>query len=137
MNNFYFKLAAAIYIVFFSNFLFCQDIKINEIVASNSTNYEDNDTPDWIELYNYGTEVISLSGMTLSDDDNEPQKWTFGEVSLAPGQYLLVWASGKDKVTSFYNSVVKRGDEFSYHIPIEPVRNQLFSVWRIYWRRGN
>ena len=93
MNNFYFKLATAICIVLFSNFLFCQDIRINEIVDSNSTNYdEDNDTPDWIELYNYGTEVISLSGMTLSDDDNEPQKWTFGEVSLVPDQYLLVWA---------------------------------------------
>ena len=34
-----------------------QTIQLNEIVSSNGENLfdEDGDTPDWIELYNYGS----------------------------------------------------------------------------------
>ena len=41
--------------------VFSQDIRINELVASNSIIFdEDGDTPDWIELYNYGSVPVSL-----------------------------------------------------------------------------
>lgn len=32
----------------------------------------DGDSPDWIELYNAGTESVSLDGWYLSDDPEEP-----------------------------------------------------------------
>ena len=34
---------------------------------------------DWIELYNPGTEPVDLSGWTLSDDKDDPARWTFPE----------------------------------------------------------
>ena len=44
------------------NSLFSQSVRINEVSASNSIFLdEDGDTPDWIELYNYGSEEISLN----------------------------------------------------------------------------
>ncbi|MEX2382549.1 MAG: CotH kinase family protein, partial [Opitutales bacterium] len=60
---------------------------------------EDDDYEDWIELYNAGDEEISLSGYGLSDDYGDPFRWTFPEVVVIPsGEFLLIWASGKDRV---------------------------------------
>jgi len=78
-----------------------QTIRINELVSSNSIHFdEDGDTPDWIELYNYGSEPINLSGYSLSDDDAIPDKWVIGNIALGPESYMLIWASGKSKITS-------------------------------------
>ncbi|TVQ92246.1 MAG: T9SS C-terminal target domain-containing protein [Bacteroidetes bacterium] len=76
-----------------------QQIAINEFMASNATTIadEDGDYEDWIELYNYGVENIDLTGWGLSDDYTNPMKWVFPEVTIGAGEYLLVWASGKDK----------------------------------------
>lgn len=78
---------------------FAQDIKINEIVASNATvnSDEDGDHEDWLELFNAGQSELALSGYGLSDDAEEPFKWLIPDVSLAAGGHLLIWASGKDR----------------------------------------
>ncbi|WP_016775982.1 lamin tail domain-containing protein [Anaerophaga thermohalophila] len=74
-------------------------IIISEILASNSNMLEDEDGDfsDWIELYNPGDDPVNLEGWGLSDDEEEPMKWTFPEVTLAPGEYLIVWASNKNR----------------------------------------
>ncbi len=76
-----------------------QTVVINEMMASNATTIadEDGDYEDWIELYNAGNEIISLGGWGLSDDYNNPYKWVFPGISLKPGSFLLVWASGKNR----------------------------------------
>jgi len=68
-------------------------------MASNATTFtdEDGDHEDWIELYNYGNEAINLDGFGLSDDYENPFKWVFPSVVIEPGEFLLVWASGKDR----------------------------------------
>lgn len=72
---------------------------INEVAATNEEfiSDSDGDYPDWFELYNAGSEAINLGDYYISDDANEPLKWKFPEVSLGPGEFLLVWASGKDR----------------------------------------
>lgn len=77
-----------------------QTIAINEVVSSNQSTVadEDNSFEDWIELYNYGTTAVNLNGFGLSDDTGRPFKWVFPNVSLAPNQYLLVWASDKNRI---------------------------------------
>ena len=72
-------------------------VRLNEAVNSNST-IEDNDgdTPDWFELYNAGADQ-DLSGWTVTDDEDEPAKWRIGELTIGEGEYLLFWASGKDR----------------------------------------
>jgi len=74
---------------------------ITEIVADNdgSLRDEDGETPDWIELYNPDAQAVDLGGWHLTDNAGNPSKWTFpAGVTLAPGQFLVVWASGKNRV---------------------------------------
>ncbi|NLW02224.1 MAG: hypothetical protein GX027_03040 [Clostridiaceae bacterium] len=76
-------------------------IIINEIMAENYTGLadEDGDIGDWIELYNPGNLPVNLFGYSLSDKQNIPGLWIFPDVKIMPGEYLLVWADGKDRVT--------------------------------------
>ena len=78
-----------------------QQIVINEILASNSAvNFdEDGDASDWLELYNRDTVRVDLGGYTLTDAAKDPQKWTLPNISIGPGEFLLIWASKKDRQT--------------------------------------
>lgn len=82
----------------FSN-VFAQRIVINEFMASNTSVLadEDGDFEDWIELYNAGHKPVNLDGYGLTDNLYELFRWRFPSVTLMPGEYLLVWASGKDR----------------------------------------
>ena len=75
-------------------------IVINEFMASNETNIVDEDSAhsDWIEIYNQGPSSINLSGWSLSDDPALPRKWNFPGMYLPSGTYLVIYASGKDRV---------------------------------------
>ena len=96
-----------------------QTVRINEFASSNSIYLdEEGDTPDWIELQNYGNQTISINGWSLSDDEDNLSKWTFPNVSLAPNEYLLLWASSKDKSSILYpRTLINQGDTFKYLIP--------------------
>jgi hypothetical protein len=70
---------------------------INEFMASNESTIEDPDEPgeypDWIELYNPGTEAVDLGGAYLTDDPAEPTKYQIPTgVSIPAGGYLVFWA---------------------------------------------
>lgn len=77
------------------------DLVINEILCSNvDTNGltdEDGQLQDWIEIYNRGTQPVDLTNWSLSDDPAIPGLWPFPARTLAPGQFLVVFASGKDR----------------------------------------
>jgi hypothetical protein len=81
-------------------------VVINEILAENRTSAEDVDgqKQDWIELRNTGAAPVDLGGWSLSDDPAAPGKWVFPNINLAAGQYLLVFASGKDRRTAAANA---------------------------------
>lgn len=45
------------------------------------------DYPDWVEIYNPGTEEIDLSGMYLTDDLTDVEKWQIpADVKIAGGR---------------------------------------------------
>ena len=91
-------------IIFFG--LFCyigfsisQNIKINEIMASNNSVIQDeaNEFDDWIELYNAENESVNISGLFLSDDQDNPAKWFVestepDKTTISAGGYLILWA---------------------------------------------
>ncbi len=58
---------------------------------------EDGEYPDWIELYNSGNSVINLENYSLTDKSSNPDKWIFPSTELAPGAYLTIFCSGKDR----------------------------------------
>lgn len=67
---------------------------INELMISNGTTQADNqgEFEDWVELYNNSNAPISLNGLYLSDDFNNPTKWAFPDTTIAANGYLIVWA---------------------------------------------
>ncbi len=79
--------------------VFAADPVLNEFLASNGGGLldEDGDASDWIELYNPGPRPVHLNGWTLTDDADTPAKWTFPQVTLRSGEFLIVFASGKDR----------------------------------------
>jgi len=76
-------------------------IVINEFAASTSNDHgiedEDGDYPDWLELYNSAHVPIALEGWSLTDEPQQPTKWTFPDVTIGNGEYLVVFASGKNR----------------------------------------
>jgi len=72
---------------------------ISEVQAENRHTLQDNDGdyPGWIELYNGGSETVNLAGWFLSDTPANLTKWCFPGVGLLPGNYLVVFASGKGR----------------------------------------
>jgi hypothetical protein len=77
-----------------------QTIAINEVMSSNATIIadEDGDFEDWVELYNFSGIAINLEGYGLSDSYANPFKWVFPSITISPGQYLLIWTSGKNRI---------------------------------------
>lgn len=72
---------------------------ISELMAANHTQLQDGDGdwPDWIELFNGAAHPVDLAGYVLSDDDVNQRKWALPSVTVRPGEYLVVFASGKDR----------------------------------------
>ncbi len=66
---------------------------------------EDGDVSDIIEIHNAGTETVSLDGYTLTDRENNLKKWSFSSnQKIEAGEYLLVYASGKNKTGLFVST---------------------------------
>jgi hypothetical protein len=56
----------------------------------------DGDSPDWLELYNPGSEAISLGGFGLTDTLDDPWKATLSDALVVPAEgYLLLYATGE------------------------------------------
>lgn len=70
---------------------------INELMADNDITIPgpDMNYPDWIELYNAGTDSLNISGLYLTDDFINPTKWQFpNNTIIDSGEYLLIWCDG-------------------------------------------
>jgi hypothetical protein len=81
------------------------DIVINEFLASNATTMADQDGEfdDWIEIYNYSMEIVTLDSIYLSDSYTNLHKWKFPDGTLIqPNSYLIVWADGDTMQTGFH-----------------------------------
>ena len=69
---------------------------ISELMSSNNGVYvnENGVMCDYLELYNGTSKTINLNGYGLSDR-KDTIKWTFGDVKIEPGEYLVVSLTGK------------------------------------------
>jgi hypothetical protein len=107
-----------------------QGLFINEIQSSNlSTIYDHTgDTPDWVEIFNSGDEVVNLGNYGLSDVDSLPLKWTFPDMTIPPQGHVLVFASGLDlKVPGLHwQTIIDIGDVWKYTLP----QSELDGSWR-------
>ena len=73
---------------------------ISEFVADNDGSHldENNDSEDWIELFNDSAQAVDLGGWSLTDDSANLQQWVFPPgSSIEPNAYLVVFASNKNR----------------------------------------
>ena len=75
------------------------DPVITEFSASNQSGLqdEDGDRPDWVEIHNPDATTAVLTNWYLTDTAGTKTKWRFPVTTIAPGGYLVVFASGKDR----------------------------------------
>jgi hypothetical protein len=75
-----------------------QNVRISEFMANNDRVLSDpgGEFPDWIELQNVDATAVDLAGWYLTDDPLVLNKWPFPSVTLQPGGFLVVFASGKN-----------------------------------------
>lgn len=69
-------------------------VVINELMADNDNIIADpqGDYDDWLELHNRTDNAVLLTGMYLSDKEDNPTKWQFPENTEIPANgYLIVW----------------------------------------------
>ena len=72
-------------------------VYISEVLASNDSvaTYPNTGNPDWIELYNSGSESVNLSGYGLSDRLTRGRKWQFPDGTIiGPGEYKVILCDG-------------------------------------------
>ena len=72
---------------------------INEFMADNETTIADelDEYEDWIELYYNIPYTMSLNGYFLTDDLNNPSKWTFPDIEISGQGYILIWADDDEE----------------------------------------
>jgi len=86
-----------------------QEIVINEIAASNDSTSSifdlNNEHDDWIELYNNTDRRINLSGLFLSNDENELNKWALPiGTFINPDSYLIIWADDDEEQAELHTN---------------------------------
>jgi hypothetical protein len=74
-------------------------LHITEIAAANASGLTDEDGAheDWIEIHNSGPGPVDLRGWHLTDDPLRVTRWEFPALVLEEGQFVVVFASGKDR----------------------------------------
>jgi hypothetical protein len=97
---------------------------ISEFMASNGSRLPlgpgdlldaEGDSSDWIEIYNPTDGPIDAGGWYLSDDPTDLTKWRFPDgVTVEPGEFLVVFASGKDRGGAELHTSFKLDADGSY-----------------------
>ncbi len=76
-----------------------ESLVITELMANNRSFLADadKDSPDWVEIFNAGDQEVNLEGWFLTDTPKKLDRWAFPAKLLAPGRFLVVFCSGKDR----------------------------------------
>lgn len=72
---------------------------ITEIMPNNKKTIKDSDNEysDYIEIYNNYEHEVNLKGYYLSDETTSSKKWSFPNIIIKPKEYLVIYASNKNK----------------------------------------
>lgn len=100
------------------------NLSISEFMAKNTVTVTDEDGTfsDWIEIRNAGDCPVNLNDWALTDNALLLTKWRFPATNIAPGQYLVVWASDKNRRTpgAPLHANFKLSDEGEYLALVRP-----------------
>ena len=76
-----------------------QSLLITEFGAVNNGAIRDETgrTSDWIEIYNTATTNVNLGGWFLTDNRNSLNLWSFPDMELPAGTFMIVFASARNR----------------------------------------
>jgi hypothetical protein len=91
------KLLPALALLLFACSLPAQ-VRLTEVAPTNTGQIqdEDGDRPDWIEIRNGSTQPVNFLGWGLGDGA-KADRWLLPDLSVAPGERFLIFASGKNR----------------------------------------
>ncbi|HWI56878.1 MAG TPA: lamin tail domain-containing protein, partial [Bacillota bacterium] len=109
-------------------------LRFNEVMAENAGAVTNGGTlPDWVELYNPGTNAVFLANWSLSNSGN-PRKYVFPSGTTIAGQsYLVVWCDSqtgapglhsgfnlgrKGESLFLYDAATNRVDAFTFGVQL-------------------
>ncbi len=76
---------------------------LNEVQAENVSGLLDNNSQrePWVELYNSGTNTVTLTNLWLADNYTNLVQWPFpAGATLAPGQFKIIFCDGQPAQTT-------------------------------------
>ncbi len=81
-----------------------KSVVISEVMTKNERTLEDDygEYPDWVELTNIGGETVDLAGWMLMGSRDPAAAFVFSRDAIAPGQTVLVFASGRSRTRAGY-----------------------------------
>ena len=106
-------------------------LRITEFMADSDTGLvdEEGELVDWIEIHNHSDEEQSLENWSLTDSKKDSRQWIFPDVRLGTGEYLIVFASGKDRKRVDWplhtNFQLKKGGE---HLSLTNPNGERFEI---------
>ena len=103
--------------------LLAVDPVISEFMASNQSTIADSDGDfsDWLEIHNADTTPIELGGWYISDDATNLTRWQVpAGTTIAAGDHLLVYASGKDRGGEELHTNFKISSQGEYLALVKP-----------------
>jgi len=98
------------------------EISINEFMADNESSMvegETGDYVDWIELYNNGSQAVSLDGLFLTDDLSAPLMHPLdASLEIDAGGFLLLWAieAASDNPSHLSFALAREGEAIGLYI---------------------
>ncbi|MCB0033099.1 MAG: lamin tail domain-containing protein [Anaerolineales bacterium] len=98
-------------------------VVITEIAAVDGANAmmdEDGDFSDWVEIHNPSHQSLDLNGWYLTDDPLTLTQWQLPSIIVPPNGYLLVFASGKDRLNGELHTNFRLSSDGEYLALVEP-----------------
>ena len=94
-------------------------LRINEVCSTGDIHINDyGKKADWVELYNTTDEDISLAGLYLSDDPNDPKKYQLtssvagtGEAVVRAHSTYIIWCDGKNAISQAHAPFKLKNDD--------------------------
>ena len=81
-------------------------IKFTEYMTNNKSVLYDEfgKYEDWLEITNISQSELNLSGLYLSDNKYELSKWQMPDISLAPNESIVIFASGEQSYGQYVHA---------------------------------
>ncbi|SVA72075.1 uncharacterized protein METZ01_LOCUS124929 [marine metagenome] len=94
------------------------DVVINEFLAGSEnccgSDIFDGNNEDFVELYNYGTDLININGWGFSDTDGLITTVCTTNTIIAPGDFLVLWYTGDNNGFPEINEKLSKDGETIY-----------------------